>query len=207
MYNPPPYFSVGNIEPCHPKDLFTRKSHFMKPESRKSHFFGNGGFGGNGLRDFWTFGGLGKMKRKKDLQRKTGVSDKIEVNKDRIYRIADPIQLAEVFYPAKNAHQRRAAFLAIFFEVKNAQDQKLDSTDHIACKYGISQSSITKARTKMSRLGLIRKREGFWIFSTVFFNVLDKLKDKIGEYQYPLKTMERQELERTYIELAKGLKG
>ena len=99
------------------------------------------------------------MKRKKDLKRKTGVSDKIEANKDKIYRISDPIQLAEVFYSAKNAHQRRAAFLAVFFEIKNAEGQKLDSTDHIAGEYGLSQSSVTKARAKMSRLGLIRKRE------------------------------------------------
>ena len=53
--------------------------------------------------------------RRNDLKRKPGISDKIEVNKDRIYRISDPTQLAEVFYPARNASQRRAAFLAIFF--------------------------------------------------------------------------------------------
>ena len=140
------------------------------------------------------------------MKRNTGVSDKIEVNKDRIYRISDPIQLAEVFYPAKNAHQRRAAFLAIFFEIKNAEGQKLDSTDHIAGEYGLSQSSVTKARTKMSRLGLIRRREGWWIFSTVFLNVLNKLKEKISEYQYPSKRGEQQELERMYIEVAKGMK-
>ena len=141
------------------------------------------------------------------MKRKTVVSDKIEVNKDRIYRISDPIQLAEVFYPAKNAYQRRAAFLAIFFEIKNAEGQKLDSTDHIAGEYGLSQSSITKARTKMSRVGLIRKREGSWIFSTVFSNALDRLKEKISEYQYPSKRGERRERERMYIEVAKGLKG
>lgn len=135
------------------------------------------------------------------------ISTKIEVNKDKIYRISDPIQLAEVFYPAKNAHQRRAAFLAIFFEIKNAEGQKLDSTDHIAGEYGLSQSSITKARTKMSRLGLIRKREGSWIFSTVFCNALDKLKEKISEYQYPSKSKERRKLEKMYIEIAKGMKG
>jgi len=41
--------------------------------------------------------GSGIVKRNKDLKRKTGGSDKIEVNKDRIYRISDPIQLAELF--------------------------------------------------------------------------------------------------------------
>ncbi len=59
----------------------------------------------------------------------------------------------------------------------------------------------------MSRLGLIRKRDGAWIFSTVFCNALDRLKEKINEYQYPSKRGERQDLERMYIEVAKGLKG
>jgi hypothetical protein len=96
---------------------------------------------------------------------RTQISAKIEVNKDKIYRISDPVQLTEIFFPAKNAQQRRAAFLAILFDIKNAPDQRLDTTDHIAEKYSLSQSAITKARAKMSRLGLIRKREGHWIFS------------------------------------------
>ena len=50
----------------------------------------------------------------------TPISAKIEINKDKIYRISDPVQLAEIFFPSKNAHQRRAAFLAILFEIKNS---------------------------------------------------------------------------------------
>jgi DNA-binding transcriptional regulator YhcF (GntR family) len=165
------------------------------------------GLAGRACGIFGHFGGLDTMKRKKDLKRKTGVSDKIEANKEKIYRMSDPIQLAEVFYAAKNAHQRRAAFLGIFFEIKNAEGQNLDSTDHIADKYGLSQSSVTKARRKMSRLGLIRKREGCWIFSTVFCNALDRLKEKISQYQYPSISKEQRELERMYIEVAKGVKG
>ena len=77
---------------------------------------------------FETFGhlrGLDMRKKRKNLMRQTRVSDKIIANKDKIYRISDPIQLAEIFYPAKNAGHRRAAFLAIFFEIKNAKDQRL----------------------------------------------------------------------------------
>ena len=144
------------------------------------------------------------MKRKKDLKRKAQISDKIEVNKDKIYRLSDPIQLAEVFYPAKNAHQRRAAFLAIFFEIKNAKDQRLESTDHIADKHNLSQASINKARTKMSRLGLIRKREGYWIFSTVFAASLQNLTSKIEAYQMPARTSDELERERLFVNLAMG---
>jgi hypothetical protein len=145
-------------------------------------------------------------KKRKNLIRQTRVSDKIIANKDKIYRISDPIQLAEIFYPAKNAGHRRAAFLGIFFEIKNAKGQGLESTDYISEKYDLSQSSINKARTKMSRIGLIRKREGYWIFSTVFFNTLQKLMDKVTDFQHPAQTKEQTELEKMYVELTKGEK-
>ena len=146
------------------------------------------------------------MKRKQNSMRKAQISDKIEVNKDKIYRISDPIQLAEIFYPAKNAHQRRAAFLAIFFEIKNARNQRLDSTDYISEEYKLSQSTVNKARTKMSRLGLIRKREGYWIFSTVFVRSLENLIKKIDAYQTSVQTKDELERERMFVEMAKGVK-
>lgn len=132
-------------------------------------------------------------------------STKIEINKDRIYRISDPIQLAEIFFPAKNAHQKRAAFLAIFFEIKNAKDQKLDTTDHIAEKYGLGQSSVTKARAKMTRIGLIRKRDGYWIYSSVFGKTLKNLISKIEAYQIPSKTIQKKDRERFYVEMARNM--
>ena len=58
----------------------------------------------------------------------------------------------------------------------------------------------------MSRLGLIRKREGYWIFSTVFFNTLDKLKEKVLDYQHSAQTKEQTELEKMYVEMTKGEK-
>ena len=133
------------------------------------------------------------------------ISTKIEVNKDKVYRVSDPIQFAEIFFPAKNAHQKRAAFLAIFFEIKNAKDQKLDTTDHIAKKYGLGQSSITKARTKMTRMGLIRKRDGYWIYSSVFGKVLKNLIIKIETYQMPAQTDQEKKRERFYVEMAKNM--
>ncbi|RJR23645.1 MAG: hypothetical protein C4582_05280 [Desulfobacteraceae bacterium] len=133
------------------------------------------------------------------------VSTKIEVNKDKIYRISDPIQLAEIFFSAKNAHHKRAAFLAIFFEINNAKNQKLYTTDHIAEKYGLAQSSITKARTKMTRIGLIRKRDGYWIYSSVFGKTLRNLLSKIETYQIPVQTDQEKDRERFFIKMAKGV--
>lgn len=133
------------------------------------------------------------------------ISAKIEINKDKVYRISDPIQLAEIFFPAKNAHNKRAAFLAIFFEIRNAKDQKLDTTDYIASTYGLSQSSITKARTKMTRIGLIRKRDGFWIYSSAFGKTLKNLIAKVEAYQLPVHTDEKNKREQFYVEIAKNI--
>ena len=135
---------------------------------------------------------------------RTAISSKIEINKDRIYRVSDPIQLAEIFFPSKNAYRKRAAFLAVFFEIKNARNQRLETTDHIAQKYDLRQSSITKARTKMTRIGLIGKREGFWIFSTVFAKSMDNLVKKIEIYKTPANHKDDRERERLFVEMAKG---
>ena len=136
----------------------------------------------------------------------TPISTKIEVNKDKIYRISDPIQLAEIFFPSKNAHQRRAAFLSIFFEIKNSPKQRLDTTDHIAKKYALSQSALTKARTKMTRIGLIRKRKSYWIFSTAFLKAIEGLCEKIKAYQTPAQNQNQIDRERLFVEIAKGIK-
>ena len=136
---------------------------------------------------------------------KTPISAKIEINKDKIYRISDPVQLAEIFFPSKNAHQRRAAFLAILFEIKNSPNQRLDTTDHIAKKYALSQSALTKARTKMTRIGLIRKRGGYWIFSTVFARTLENLVKKIEAHQAPAQTKDERDREKFFVEMAKGM--
>lgn len=137
---------------------------------------------------------------------RTPISAKIEVNKDKIYRISDPIQLAEIFFPSKNANQRRAAFLAIFFEIKNAPQQRLYTTDHIAKVYKISQPVITKVRTKMTRIGLIRKREDYWIFSATFANTLEGLCKRINAYQTPAQNRGQLEREQLFVEIAKGAK-
>jgi hypothetical protein len=135
---------------------------------------------------------------------RTPISAKIEVNKDKIYRISDPVQLAEIFFPSKNAKQRRAAFLAILFEIKNSCNQRLGTTDHIAKKYSLSHSALTKARSKMTRIGLIRKREGYWIFSTAFLKAIECLGHKLKSNQAPAQNLDQMDRERLFVEIAKG---
>ena len=95
--------------------------------------------------------------------------------------------------------------MAIFFEIKNARNQRLETTDYIAKEYELSQSAVTKVRAKMSRIGLIRKKEGYWIFSKVFFKTLENLSKKIEAYQAPAQNREEYERERLFVEIAKGV--
>ena len=126
------------------------------------------------------------------------------MNKGKIYRISDPIQLAEVFFPQKTANLKRAVFLAILFELKNAPGQKLATMDHIPGDYDLSQSSISKVRAKMVRIGLIRKYKGEWIFSSLFANAMSKLIEKVAIYQKPAQSVDESNRERIFVEIAKG---
>ena len=135
---------------------------------------------------------------------KKAQSDKIEVNRHRMYRVTDPLQFAYLFYPAKNASHRRAAFLAIFFEIKNAPNQRVEHLEHIAPKYGLSQSTVTKARVKMSRLGLIIKQNKGWQFSSVFRNTLEKLIEHVERFKTPVERPSQLQGEAMYIDIAKN---
>lgn len=146
---------------------------------------------------------MARRKKNKNLKPQTRHSDKIIANYNKLYKIDDPEQLAAIFFPSKNAAHRRAAFIAIFFELRNARNQRLYTFEFIADKYGLSKSAVWKARTKMSRIGLIRKREGQWHFSTVFANALEKLIEHLESYQVPVPYTDRKKVF-LYVEVAKG---
>ena len=135
---------------------------------------------------------------------KTPASTKIEINKDRIYRTNDLEEFARVFFPHKNAHQKRAAFMAIFCTLKNSSDKKITSTDMIASDCGLSQSAVTKARSKMVKIGLIARRQGFWQFSSVFARSLQNLTEKLEAFKNPAENKDQLDKENMMIEIAKG---
>lgn len=135
---------------------------------------------------------------------KTLKSDKIAIDRYKIYRVTDPIQFAYLFFPAKNATHSRAAFLAIFFEIKNAEKQRLPATGHIPEKYDLNKATVLKARTKMVRLGLITKQSYGWQFCSVFRNTLEKLLSLIETFKSPIERVSQLEGEKMYIEIAKG---
>lgn len=134
---------------------------------------------------------------------KDSVSTKIEVDRGKVYRANDPIMFAELFLPQKTAANRRAAFLAIIRELKNHPQKQLASTNHIAEEYGLSQSCVTKTRVMMARMGIIRKRESYWRFSSVFKNTLDRLIELLDAYKQPAADADARRREKLFIEMAK----
>lgn len=57
----------------------------------------------------------------------------------------------------------------------------------------------------MSRIGLIRKRGGYWMFSSVFEKTLKNLIVKIVTYQVPAQTIQESKRERFFVEMARNM--
>lgn len=132
---------------------------------------------------------------------------RIELNRNKIEKCNDLEEFARIFFPQKSAKQLRAAFMAIYCEIKNASEQQIESTDHIAHKYNLSQSVISKARAKMSRqgFGLIhRNRHGFWRLSMRFQGTLALLRNLQYRMESPAKSKDQIKKEKLMIEIAKG---
>jgi len=111
-------------------------------------------------------------------------STKIDINHNRVSRAEDLDELASILFPGNRNHQR--IFLAIFVELKWAENQFLPALDPVADKHGLSRRVLETVRSKMRRMGLIDHvsrfnhkhgyREG-WIFSNKFSKTLNQLAD------------------------------
>ncbi len=134
---------------------------------------------------------------------KHSIATRLDIDRSTVYRVSDSIMFACIFLSQKTAANRRAAFLAILLELKNQPGKRLMSTDHIAAEYGLSPSCVTKTRVMMARIGIIRKREGYWQFSSVFRNTLNKILELVEIYTATSVDPESRIRERQYIEMAK----
>ena len=144
------------------------------------------------------------QKKRLISKQKPGHSDKIEVNPSYMYRITDPIQLSFIIFPHKDAKQLRAAFIAIFFTIRNDPHQKIGSTDWLARKFDLPLSAICKARSKMSRIGLIRKKNGYWQYSNLFFTAIERFLDTIEGYMGQVSSVQKEAVFQ-FVEIAKNL--
>lgn len=140
--------------------------------------------------------------RKKKKFRDRPASARIEASRDRLYRATDPVAIAKVFFPQKHSFHKRTAFVTIIFELRKARDQKLETLNHIPDKFKISPSSFCKARSIMTRVGLIKKTGKRWGFSSRFEKGVSRLIDNLDAIK-AIPTAHEKGMESVFISAAK----
>ena len=110
------------------------------------------------------------------------VRTKIELNPALVRRVSGLDDLARIFFPDNRNHQR--AFVAIWLEIKYADNQFLASTTNLASRYALSPRTLEIVRAKLKKLGLIKRISHFnpahsyrsgWVFSPRFRSALSAM--------------------------------
>jgi hypothetical protein len=115
-------------------------------------------------------------------------STKIELSFNKIARLADLSDLAELLFPGNRNQQH--AFLAVYIELKWPDHHMVPRLSEIARKHEITKRTMERVRAKMRRIGLIDhvsrfnarygNREG-WVLSSRFENSLRHLAEKVAD--------------------------
>jgi len=109
-------------------------------------------------------------------------SSKIDLSFNRIRRLTDLADLAELLFPGNRNQQH--AFLVIWISLKWAHHHMVPNLSEIAAEYGVSKRTLERVRAKMRRMGLIdhvsrfTRRFGYregWCLSTRFEKALKQL--------------------------------
>ena len=119
-------------------------------------------------------------------------STKIEWSFNKIQRLADSADLAEMLFPGNKRHQH--AFLVIWFSLKWAPHHMVPNLTETARRDEVSRRTFERVRAKMRRMGLVDHisrfnakagyREG-WTLSTRFERSLRQLADKMHLLKEP----------------------
>lgn len=114
-------------------------------------------------------------------------STKIELSHNRIRRLADLSDLAEILFPSNRNQQH--AFLVVWLALKWADQRMVPNLMDTARKRGVSRRTVERVRAKMRRFGLIDHvsrfnaghgyREG-WVLSSRFERGLRLLAEKVA---------------------------
>ena len=133
------------------------------------------------------------------------ISTTIESARDTLYKVRDPVRLSKIFFPKNSAKHRRAAFLAIIYEIRNSSYRKATPSklNMIPKKYKINRHSYSRARAKMKRIGLILQNRGYWVFSDRFFRAWEYLFKYIKAIRDPATDILEESGEMIDIESAK----
>jgi DNA-binding transcriptional MocR family regulator len=115
-------------------------------------------------------------------------STKIEWSFNKIAKLSDSADLAEMLFPGNRNQQH--AFLVVWFSLKWGDHRMVPNLESVIRKHGISRRTFERVRAKLRRLGLIDHvsrfnarhgcREG-WVLSTRFQRSLSQLAAKAAE--------------------------
>ena len=103
------------------------------------------------------------------------MKSKIDASFNRIARLSDLSDLAELLFPGNRNHQH--AFLAMWLTLKWSDHRIVPNFSSIGRTHGISRRTLERVRAKLRRLGLIdhvsrfNARHGYregWVLSTRF---------------------------------------
>jgi hypothetical protein len=119
-------------------------------------------------------------------------STRIEISFNRIARLNDAADLAELLFPGNRNQQH--AFLAVWIALKWADHSMVPNLGDVARQHDISRRTLERVRAKMRRMGVIDHvsrfsarlgyREG-WILSSRFENSLRQLADRVADLAKP----------------------
>lgn len=113
---------------------------------------------------------------------------KIEWSFNKIAKLADSTDLAEMLFPGNRNQQH--AFLVLWFTLKWADHRMVPNLATVARKHRISKRTLERVRAKLRRLGLIDRVSRFnsqhgylegWVLSARFERSLKTLADKLAE--------------------------
>jgi CRISPR/Cas system CSM-associated protein Csm3 (group 7 of RAMP superfamily) len=118
-------------------------------------------------------------------------STRIELSFNKINRLSDLADLAEVLFPCNRNHQH--AFLVVWLAIKWADHGIVPNLAEVAHEHAISRRTLERIRAKMRRMGLIDHvsrfnakhgyREG-WVLSGRFESGLRMLAQKAESLRY-----------------------
>jgi len=115
-------------------------------------------------------------------------TSKIDFSFNRVRRLSDPSDLAEMLFPGNKNQQY--AFLVIWISLKWADNHMVPNLAEIAERHGVSKRTLERVRAKMRRMGLIdhvsrfNARRGYkegWVLSTRFEKSLRQLSGRVAE--------------------------
>ena len=119
-------------------------------------------------------------------------STKIAWSFNKIAKLADSADLAEMLFPGNRNQQH--AFLVLLISLKWADQRMVPNLASVTRQHGVSRRTFERVRAKLRRIGLIdhvsrfNARHGYregWVLSTRFEHSLKTLADKIEHLKDP----------------------